>query len=176
MKKLNLVILKGQSGLETETVTFKPNKPYRCMIVGEDNIKQYLVYGVVMDEGVFNNMFEPVYEKVIRDWDKMKLTKNGSKVTKKHFNEVADIHIYGRGNNAFKIVFFSTGRDCTYGFYTMKGNKKETLKEAYEMYVRFLNGDMADFDCGDIQFGNCGIPITYTNMRTIPNIKQDKLF
>jgi len=112
MKKENLVILKGQSGLETETVTFKPNKHYRCIVLNENNIKQYLVYGVVMDEGLFNNMFEPVYDKVIRDWNKMKLAKNGGKVTKKHFNEIADIHTYGRGNNALKIVFFTIGKDC----------------------------------------------------------------
>ena len=139
MKKENLVILKGQCGLETETVTFKPNKHYRCVVLSENNIKQYLVYGVVM-EGLFKNMFEPVYEKVIRDWNKMKLTKNGGKVTKKHFNEIGDIHTYGRGNNALKIVFFTIGKDCTYGFYTMQGNKKETLKEAYEMYERFFFG------------------------------------
>jgi hypothetical protein len=40
------------------------------------------------------------------------------------------------------------------------------MREAYEMYLSLVNGDMSGYNDGDIQWGNCGIPISYGDIRS----------
>lgn len=78
------------------------------------------------------------------------------------FKNRASVHKYG---NKYKIVFVGHPKENLFGFYTMYGNDTEVMREAYAMFVNLAKGDMADYDNGDIQWGNAGIPIGYGKLR-----------
>lgn len=78
------------------------------------------------------------------------------------FKNRASVHKYG---NKYKIVFVGFPRKNLFGFYTMYGTDSEVMKEAYDMYCRLVKGDMTDYDNDDVQWGNCGIPLSYGKLR-----------
>lgn len=78
------------------------------------------------------------------------------------FKKFASIHRYG---NKYKIVFIGLPKENLFGFYVEYGNDTQVLKDAYKMYVRLVNGNMEEFNDKDVQWGNCGIPISYGNLR-----------
>lgn len=172
MNKENLVILKGKSTLVAKDGTRLFNTtPYRCIEVDRDKKgKNFLVYGVLFDELSFNQLFEFLHTVVMNEFKKIGLVKeNGSAISKKEFKEQASIHQYGRGKHMLNVLYFySHPKECIYGFYPqLQGDSKaECLTNAYRMYINLLNGEMDDFDCDEIQRGNCGIPIGYGNLRT----------
>lgn len=170
MKKDSLVVLRGFEKLYLQTDVFYPNRFYRSIEITENSEKQYLVYGIVFDEETFNAKFEYVHTKVIRDWEKIGLLENGKKLSYKAFKEKSNVHQYQscRVRSKLNVVyFFKDPRDCIYGFYPIfREPKEQSLKMAYVRYLDILGGNVIDFDNGNVQFGNCGIPISYGDLRT----------
>jgi hypothetical protein len=82
-------------------------------------------------------------------------------VTFPAFKNRAMISNYGKN---YKIVFLGIPAQNLFGFYVMYGNDMECMKEAYNMYVRLVKGDMEDYENKDLQWG-LRIPIVYGNMR-----------
>jgi len=79
------------------------------------------------------------------------------------FKNRASVHKYGKN---YKVVFVGHPRQNLFGFYTMYGPDSDVMKEAYDMYVSLVKGDMTGYNEGDIQWGNCGIPISYSELRS----------
>ncbi len=173
MKKENLVILRGKSTLVTQCGTrIEPNTSYRCIEVSEGKVKQFLVYGIVFDEKGFNQLFIELHTVVMNEFKTIGLIKeDGRAISKAQFKALASVHQYGKGKEMLNVMYFYiNSKECIYGFYpNFTGDSKaECLKNAYDMYLDLLNGEMDDFDCADIQRGNCGIPICYGNLRVRP--------
>jgi hypothetical protein len=80
------------------------------------------------------------------------------------FKKRTDIHKYGK---KLKIVFLGHPRKNNFGFYVLYDTNEAVNKDAYEMLKRLVDGDMADFYDGNIQWGNCGIPISYGDLRSL---------
>lgn len=78
------------------------------------------------------------------------------------FKNRASVHKYGD----YKVVFVGHPRQNLFGFYTMYGTDSQVLKEAYDMYWNLVKGDMEGYNEGDVQWGNCGIPISYGSLRS----------
>lgn len=78
------------------------------------------------------------------------------------FKNRASVHKYGRTN---KIVFLGAPKLNLFGFYVVWGNDSQVMKEAYEMFLNLLKGDMTDYNFGELQWGNAGIPISYGGLR-----------
>ena len=79
------------------------------------------------------------------------------------FKNRASVHKYGKN---YKVVFVGHPRQNLFGFYVMWGTDSDVMKEAYELYVSLVKGDMTGYNEGDIQWGNCGIPISYGELRS----------
>ncbi len=164
-----LVCLKGNTaGFSVAhcNTEFIPHKAYRCIELSEGNQTEMLVNGVVFDKEEFEQLFEYVLDRAKRHFAQLGLLIDGEPVTKNKFKGLADIHQYGRGKSMLNIIFFHGFFDndkVMYGFYPIcKGDSKaRCINNAYDMFIEFLNGESDDFDCGDIQFGNRGIPICY---------------
>lgn len=78
------------------------------------------------------------------------------------FKNRASVHKYGSNH---KIVFLGHPKSNLFGFYVMWGNDSQVMKEAYDMFLNLLKGDMTDYNEGELQWGNCGIPISYGGLR-----------
>lgn len=159
---------KGVASFENEEGTkFQPNKHYRCIELSENSDRQMLVFGHVFSEVMFNFLFEYTLDKVKDDFEAIGLLVDGKPISKTKFNQLSDVHKYGRGQSMLNVVYFNGENRLTYGFYPRyKGDSKAiSLKTAYSMYIDLLNGESNDFECGNIQFGNCGIPISYGDLR-----------
>ncbi len=170
----NLVQVRNDISLvKTKTTTFYPHRNYRCICIDGNNIKQYLVYGVVFDEKTFNELFVYSHSKIMNDCENIGLLSNGKPLSKKEFIELSDMHLYGRSRQNLRIVLFGK-RDCLYGFYPyIRGNKKYTYDATYNIYKSFVLGNIASLDDECIQFGNCGIPLTYKDLRVSANFEEN---
>jgi hypothetical protein len=167
MTKTSLVVLRGDKELEFETDTMYPNTYYRSIQVTENDQEEYIVYGIKFDKAGFDKNFEYAYDKVMRDWENIGLIKKGKLVSKKAFNELASVHLYGKQINNLRIIFFGTTQFGRYGFYPkFRENQAKQLLTIYQWCVNVIEGDMTYFDFEYIQFGNKGIPISYGNLRT----------
>ena len=80
------------------------------------------------------------------------------------FKNRASVHKYG---NNYKIVFVGHPKQNLFGFYVMYDNDTKAMKEAYEMFLNLVNGDMVDYNEGDVQWGNAGIPLSYGGLRQV---------
>ena len=167
MDKKSLVLLKGSNRLVLGDSTFAPLVPYRCVEVETNGVLEYIVYGERFTERQFQLTFDYLYDIVMLHLNRYDLVKDYLKpISFTKFISLANIHEYGRRNSCHRIYFFGV-RDFLIGFYTTKAPKKDNNKEAYKMYLDFINGDVTDFDNGFIQLGNCGIPIGYGDLRKI---------
>ena len=179
MKKENLVILKGKSTLISQCGTrIEPNTQYRCIEVSEGTRKEFLVYGIVFDENSFNELFIDLHIVVMNELKTIGLVKeDGTAISKTQFKERASVHQYGKGSRMLNVLYFYTHpKESMYGFYPrFRGDSKaKCLNNAYQMYLDLLNGEMDDFDCKDIQRGNCGIPIGYGDLIMRPEYTEEK--
>lgn len=168
MDKSNLVILKGSNELKLGFDTLTPNKFYRCLKDSENGATSYFVYGINMSEEFFEAYFELAYDRIIRDWKSIGVIGSDGIITKKVFCEMADVHTYGKQTNNMRIMYFG-GKDCIYGFYPpFNENKVKQLDHMYRWYKEVvICGEyaMQYFDNREIQFGNCGIPLTFSDLR-----------
>jgi len=167
MNKTSLVVLRGDKELEFETDTMYPNTYYRSIQASENDVNEYIVYGIKFDQAGFDKNFEYAYDKVMRDWESIGLIKKGKLISKKAFNELASVHLYGKQTNNLRIIFFGGGESGRYGFYPKyRENQAKQLLAIYQWCINVIEGDMEYFDFQYIQFGKYGIPIYYGNLRT----------
>lgn len=183
MNRENLVILKGKSTVivKSDGTIFKPNTQYRCIEATESKQREFIVNGIIFDEASFNQLFEYLHDVILREFKTLELVgENNKPLSKKAFSERANIHQYGRGKNMMNVLyFFIQPKEFMYGFYPQyQGDSKaKCVENAYKMYLDLLTGNMEDFDYGDIQRGNSGIPIGYGDLRVRPeyNPTNEKL-
>lgn len=82
------------------------------------------------------------------------------------FKNRATIHSYKAGRGLRRVVFIGSPDISLFGFYhPFKGSTDtEIMKEAYARFQDLVKGDTSEFEAGAIQWGNCGIPETYSNL------------
>lgn len=85
----------------------------------------------------------------------------------KAFSNRCTIMKYNKGRNQLKIVFAGRPKDNLFGFYVITDTDPNVMKEAYDMYLTLFNRDAELIKGGDIQWGNCGIPLVWGNLRKI---------
>lgn len=181
ISKNDLVILKeGVSTFEEGQVEFKPNTFYRSIILSNGNHKEVLVYGVVFVNENFDNIFEFAYDKVIRDFKLCGLIKpNGKPISKTAFGKLADIHSYTSyrtKSGLYKAFFYTQVKRGIYAFESsFKETKRSFLNTVYSYFICVINGNMDFIDNNLIQFGNCGIPLTFSDLR-VRDTSKDKAF
>jgi hypothetical protein len=173
MSKTSLVVLRGDKELEFQTDTMYPNTYYRSIQASENDYNEYIVYGIKFDQEGFDKNFEYAYDKIMRDWETIGLIKKGKLISKKAFNELASVHLYGKQTNNLRIIFFGHPRENMYGFYPkFRENQAKQLLAIYQWCINVIDGDMSYFDFQYIQFGNCGIPLSYGNLRTCSGVTE----
>ena len=166
MNKTNLVVLRSDKALEFQTDTMYPNTYYRSLQVTENDREEYIVYGIKFDKAGFDEYFELAYNRIMRDWENIGLIKKGKLVSKKAFNELANVHLFGKQTNNLRIIFFGIPKECMYGFYPKyRENQAKQLITIHQWCENVIEGNMEYFDFEYIQFGNCGFPLTYGNLR-----------
>lgn len=161
----DLVVLKDNDIVTQGNTTFKPNRFYRICEQG----KGYIIYGEYFDKKSAETLFQEVNLRIGKDFKKVGLLGQYSeRLTKTAFGKLADIHVYGKGRHAMKVLIFMSvdnGNKTIYGFFPNSGTRAEVIAESYNMYIDTCNGNMEHIDNGDIQFGNCGIPMSYGKLR-----------
>ena len=98
-----LCILKGSKELKLDNDAMYPNTFYRCL---EGDKKDIYVYGYNMPISEFEKNFEFAYERIMRDWERISLVKNGKPISKTAFKALANVHTYGKQTNNDRIIFF----------------------------------------------------------------------
>jgi hypothetical protein len=96
---------------------------------------------------------------------KLDMLPSGKPVSFAEFKRRSDVHIYGRSGGKRIIVFIGIPRENLFGFYTLSNTKLESLKDAYHMYKDICFLEDYYINTGNIQWGNCGMPISYNNLR-----------
>lgn len=168
MDKNSLVVLKGNKALEFEGEAMYPNRYYRCLKAIENDREEYVVYGIRFNKETFEATFEFAYDRVMRDWERIGLTKGGKLIGKTAFKELANVHQYGKQTNNLRIITFGFPNECMYGFYPIYSeNKAKQLDAMYKWCIQIIDGYMGYFDQECIHFGNAGIPIGYGGLRVI---------
>ena len=160
-----LVILKETKSTGKET-DIKPNHFYRCMVVDGG----YLICGEYVTKRIAETVYENAIDRIVRDFKQLGLLNaDNTKLSKTEFKKLASVHKYGKGKHAMRIIAFQCVNEkndrILYGFYPMTGNLTEVFNECYQMYLDTVFGNTEHIDNDDIQFGNCGIPISYNSLR-----------
>lgn len=155
----SLCVAKVES-VELAFSQFKTDKFYRVSFDADQ--KGCIVFGEWMPIEKFEQFFELVVPLLQK---KLATLLGDKKVSFAEFKRRANVHVYGRGLRASRIVFIGSPKENLFGFYPMQSNKAESLKESYEYYLRLLDGDFEVIDDKDVQWGNCGIPIGYGDLR-----------
>ena len=95
------------------------------------------------------------------------ITEKGEPISFAKFKKLVDIHQYGKGNSRLFIIFVGV-KENKLGFYPPTCTKPEMLKIAYEYLVDTITTEMKqEYLDGNVQWGNCGIPLAYGNLRAI---------
>ena len=175
MNKDNLVVLKGKTALVVEATgtRFEPNKHYRAIELDEKTI---LVFGEPFELDLFNNQFETVHDRMLREFEAMELLKdNGAPISKTAFVERLGLHIYGKGKRKLFIGFFGGKMNGMWGFYPNYAGdtKAQFLKDAYNNYKDVILGEVDLIDNELIQRGNSGIPLSFRDIYFRPEWKPN---
>ena len=164
METCSLVILKGQTPLviEGSGTTFLPNKHYRCVKYGNE----FIVYGEPFTKGLFNNMFEPLHDRMLCEFNDIGLMDNMKPITKKSFKERARLTTYTSRGSRLEVFFFGDKMRGMVGFYPLynKDSKAVCLNLAYKNYQDILNGNLDSVDNDLVQRGNGGVPLQYQDL------------
>ena len=84
------------------------------------------------------------------------------------FKKLCDIHQYGRGQRRLFIIFVGQPKENLFAFYPPTCTRPEMFKIAYEYLVDTITTDMKqEFLDENIQWGNCGIPLSYADVRAM---------
>lgn len=91
---------------------------------------------------------------------------NNEPVLYSRFKNRATIHAYKAGRGVRKVVFIGVPNQNIFGFYSpfIGSTDTQIMKEAYTRFTKLVNGDMSDFEVGQIQWGNCAFPEVYSNL------------
>ena len=162
-----LVVLKDQKNYVTSGcgTKFNANVHYRCCQL-ED---QFLVYGVNFNKETFDILFEPLHDRLLRDFKTFGIVgETNEPISKTMFTMLANHshHKYGKGQRALHVFFFGNKMDGMIGFYpSFSGDTKaQCLKEAYENYKNILDGCIDSVDEDIVQRGNGGVPLSYADL------------
>ena len=168
MNRYNLVVLKNNNPFMKGDTLLSPYVYYRCLTPTENDNDSYMIYAEWFSQEEFDNLFEFAYDRIMREWETFGLVVAGKKLAYGAFKKKANVVKYSQhGRKPLHICYFHSERDI-YGFYPWCRDTKEgSLKWAYENYVRTFEGDMLPFDHKNIQFGNWGTPIAFSNLRTL---------
>ncbi len=162
MNKESLVVLKGKTKVIVERTenSFLPNEKYRAVKQDDNSI---IVFGELLDMETFNNLFETVYDRMIREWIENGLFPMCKPLSKKAFVELLDIHTYGRGQGKLFIGFVGNKMDGLFAFQPLFSGdtKAKFINHCYKMYQDTLNEDMTHVDDELLQRGNSGIPLSF---------------
>ena len=95
------------------------------------------------------------------------LTPAGTAILYSAFKNRCTIQKYGKGRKQLKIVFVGVPNTNLFGFYVYTDTDPIVMKEAYDLYKMLINRDMTPFNDKDVQWGNCGMPTEYHNLRSV---------
>jgi hypothetical protein len=103
-------------------------------------------------------------ELVLHYMERIALVVNGKPISKAKFAQMADIHTYGRSRNGLKVLYFGL-KDNKFAFYPPQTNKKESIDIAYGYYLDCFTDMKQEYLDGNVCWGNCGIPLSYGDLR-----------
>lgn len=163
LTKENIVVLKGQSNFvirETGT-TFEANKHYRCLNPSDN--KGFVIFGEYITNELFNEMFEFLHDRMMRDFKEVGLMIGGRAISKTTFKEQMDIHQYGKGKSKLFKGFFGSKMMGMFSFdcVCQGDTKAQFITDSYNALKSIINGDMTPVDDGIVKRGNSGVPLTY---------------
>jgi len=163
-------VIKGEKGFQWHQSEYLPNKYYRSIQLSEGDNVQILVQGEVFTFEEFETKFEYATERVLGHWKDISLLKeNGKPISFTAFGKLADIHSYtGRYNGrrvVMRILIFRNCKEVMYGFYPSNVTKLNDIREAYQWYLDTVEGSYEHLADKSIQFGNCGIALSYGDLR-----------
>jgi hypothetical protein len=96
------------------------------------------------------------------------VTESGKAISFTKFKSIADIHEYGYGKRKVFIIFVLNSRENIFGFYPPTCTRVEMLKISYEYLLDTIGSEIKqEFLDGNIQWGNCGIPLAYGDLRAM---------
>lgn len=164
LTKENLVVLKGSTRLiirESHTV-IEPNVHYRCIKDGDT----YIIFGEPIDKQTFDDMFEFLHDRMMREFKVLGLLKDGKPISKSAFKDAMNIHQYGKGKQKNFKGFFGDKLKGLFAFDNeFQGDTKaKFIDYAYHNYVCIVGGNMTSVDNTTVQRGNNGIPILYGSL------------
>jgi hypothetical protein len=94
------------------------------------------------------------------------ITETGEPISFAKFKKLVDIHQYGLGKRRVFIFFILNSRENIFGFYPPTTNRPEMLKIAYDYLLDTITTEMKqEYLDGNVQWGNCGIPLAYGDLR-----------
>ncbi len=143
---------------------FKADTNYRVSV--DEDGKGCIVHGEWMTMPTFKKHFIeyiPLLQARLKCLGMIDIS-TGEPLTKTGFKNRLDIHEYGRGRNKLLTLFVGT-KENKFAFFPLRGTKVDAINEAYDMYVKLVNGEFEDVDSGDICWGNCGVPLVYGKVR-----------
>lgn len=91
---------------------------------------------------------------------------NGKAIGYGAFKNKSSIMKYGKGKLPLKIVIAGKPKENLFGFYVMRDTDAIVMKEAYDMLVKLANGSIEDYEDGNLQWGDAGIPLSYGNLKS----------
>lgn len=96
------------------------------------------------------------------------LLRNGEPISFTEFKTRINTHTYGRGKFPLRIHFIGKPKETLFGFYpAIRDTKVAEIKDAYNTYKYLVEGLEWVVEDEFVQWGNCGIPITYGDLRTL---------
>jgi hypothetical protein len=96
------------------------------------------------------------------------ITETGEPISFAKFKKLADIHQYGSGQRRLFIIFVRNSKENMFAFYPPTTNRPEMLKICYEYLLDTIQTEMKqEFLDGNVQWGNCGIPLAYGDVRAM---------
>jgi hypothetical protein len=94
------------------------------------------------------------------------ITDKGEPISFAKFKKLCDIHQYGRGQRRLFIIFIGQPKENLFAFYPPTCTRPEMLKIAYEYLVDTITTDIKqEFLDSNMQWGNCGYPLSYADVR-----------
>jgi hypothetical protein len=111
------------------------------------------------------------YRTLMKKLNKAGLTdEKGEVISFGRFKKMVDIHQYGNGKKRLFILYVGT-RDNKFGFYPPTDTKPEMLKIAYSYLVDTVTTELKqEYMFKNIQWGNKGIPLVYSDLRGVLKI------
>lgn len=159
MKKEWTIAILNKVSFELGNTQYKSNTNYRVSF--DEDGKGCIVFGEWMNMKTFEANFIDYVDFLQK---KLAIILGEHKVSFASFKKIVDIHTYGHGRKALKVMYIGV-KENRFGFYPMQGNKADNLKECYEYYVRLFEGNFEVVDEEDVRWGNCGIPLAYSGLR-----------